>query len=716
METIHAGLFSWRPLTLKLCYRSQRRSVHLSLLISPNARFPLRSNLLEHSSSSFRRKPILSNNPKFAVARVNAGAGINGEIAALEADGSNGALQEDFTSGFFQQLSREFAVVLSFLPGGSWWKVGDAVEDDSRGVTLITALRRIWALIASDKIVLFAAFSTLLMAAISEISIPHFVAATVFAAQSQSKVLFYRNAKLLVLMCCSFGIFSGIRSCCFGIVNQILVRRMREKLFSTILSQDIAFFDIETVGVLTSRLGSDCQQVSGVIGNDLNIILRNGLQGTGALLYLVMLSWRLALTTVLLCSLMSTIMLLYSRYQRNAAKCSQEVVAEANDVAQEALSLVRVVRTFGTEAKECERYSKWLKKLEGINLRQNVACGFWKWSSNTLYHAAQVVALLVGGGFVMDGHITAEQLTKFIMYSEWVMHSAWWVGDYWSSLMQSIGASEKVFELIELPLCKQVTSQGLKLRQLEGRIEFVNISFNYPSRPMVPVLQNINLSICPGELVAVVGLSGSGKSTLLGLLLRLYEAASGQILIDGIPLNELDVKWFRSKVGVVSQEPRLFNMDIASNISYGCVKKFGQRDIEWAAKQADAHEFIMSLPDGYKTLIDNARLSGGQKQRIAIARAVLREPTILVLDEATSALDAESENYVKQAIERIVQSNSRRKCTVLVITHRLSTICTADRIVVMKSGKILEMGSHDELLQKDGEYAKLTRRQLSSTV
>lgn len=673
-------------------------------------------NRLKHSSSSFLRRPILSNNPNFRVARASTGAGIEGEISALESDGGNGAFQEEFTSGFFKQLSSEIALVQSFLPGGSWWKVVHAVNDQNQGVTLITALRRIWMLIAPDKIVLFASFSALMMAAISEISIPHFVAATVFSAQSQSKVHFYRNAKLLVLMCFSFGIFSGIRGCCFGIVNQILVRRTREKLFSTILSQDIAFFDRETVGVLTSRLGSDCQQVSRVIGNDLNIMFRNGLQGIGALLYLVMLSWRLALTTALLCCSMSAIMLLYSRYQRSAAKSAQEVVAAANDVAQEALSSIRVVRTFGTEEKECERYSKWLKKLESINLRQNVAYGFWTWSSNTLYHAAQVVALLIGGRFVMGGHITAEQLTKFILYSEWVMHSAWWVGDHWSSLMQSIGASEKVFELMELPLCKQGTAQGLKLPQLEGRIEFVNISFNYPARPMIPVLQNVNLSICPGELVAVVGLSGSGKSTLLLLLLRLYEATGGQIQIDGIPLNELDVKWFRSKIGVVSQEPRLFSMDIASNISYGCVKKVSQRDIEWAAKQADAHEFIMSLPDGYKTPVDNARLSGGQKQRIAIARAVLREPTILVLDEATSALDAESENYVKQAIERIVRSNSKRKCTVLVITHRLSTICTADRIVVMKSGRILEMGNHDELLQKDGEYAKLTRRQLSSTM
>ncbi|KAH9331211.1 hypothetical protein KI387_003319, partial [Taxus chinensis] len=296
---------------------------------------------------------------------------------------------------------------------------------------------------------------------ISEISIPHFVAATIFSAQSGSKVYFYRNAWVLAFMSCTFGLFSGIRGGCFGVANQIVAQRMREKLFAMLLCQDIAFFDTEAVGVLTSRLGSDCQQVSRVIGNDFNIMFRNGLQGTGALIYLVMLSWQLALSTALLCCLMSTILFLYGRYQRSMAKYAQEVVASANEVAQETFSLARIVRTFGTEKQECERYSRWLKKLVDINLRQNVAYGLWTWSSNTLYHVTQVVALIIGGGFVMNGHITAEQLTKFVLYSEWVIHSTWRVGDHWDSFMQSVGASEKVFELMELNPSKQLISQGI---------------------------------------------------------------------------------------------------------------------------------------------------------------------------------------------------------------------------------------------------------------
>lgn len=310
----------------------------------------------------------------------------------------------------------------------------------------------------------------------------------------------------------------------------------------------------------------------------------------------------------------------------------------------------------------------------------------------------------------MRGNITAEQLTKFILYSEWLIYSTWWVGDNLSSLMQSVGASEKVFQLMDLMPSDQFMSKGKKLQRLMGRIDFVDVSFRYSSREMVPVLQHVNISVNPGEVVAIAGLSGSGKSTLVNLLLRLYEPTNGQILIDGFPIKEVDIKWLRGRIGFVGQEPKLFRMDISSNISYGCTQDIKQQDIEWAAKQAYAHDFIMSLPSGYETLVDDDLLSGGQKQRIAIARAILRDPTILILDEATSALDAESEHNIKGVL-RAVRSDTMTRRTVLVIAHRLSTIQAADRIVVMDGGQIVEMGSHKELLRNEGLYARLTRRQ-----
>ncbi|KAL5552815.1 hypothetical protein UlMin_040216 [Ulmus minor] len=613
----------------------------------------------------------------------------------------------------FDKLRRWVAFVPLILPGGSWWNFEDDVEVRilAEPVTVTRALARMWDLVAKDRWIIFAAFSALILAALSEISIPHYLTASIFTAQSGQVAVFRRNVSLLVLLCVTSGIFSGLRGFCFGIANMILVKRMRETLYSALLGQDISFFDGETVGDLTSRLGADCQQVSRVIGNDLNLILRNALQGTGAMIYLLILSWPLGLCTLMICCTLGAIMLLYGRYQKKAAKLTQEFTASANEVAQETFSLMRTVRVYGTEEEELGRYKWWLGKLADISFRQSAAYGFWNFGFNILYHSTQVIAVLVGGMSILAGHITAEQLTKFILYSEWLIYSTWWVGDNLSSLMQSVGASEKVFQLMDLSPSDQFRFTGRKLQKLIGRIEFVDVSFHYPSRPTVPVLQHVSLSVNPNEVVAIVGLSGSGKSTLVNLLLRLYEPTSGQILIDGFSLRELDIMWWRERIGFVGQEPRLFRMDISSNISYGCTRNVRQEDVEWAAKQAFAHDFILALPNGYKTLVDDDLLSGGQKQRIAIARAILRDPTVLILDEATSALDAESEYNVKGVL-RAVRSDMTSKRSVIVIAHRLSTIQAADRIVVMDSGKIVEIGSHKELLNKDGLYARLTRKQV----
>ncbi|XP_058093742.1 ABC transporter B family member 26, chloroplastic isoform X2 [Magnolia sinica] len=512
---------------------------------------------------------------------------------------------------FVERLRTWIVLFLSFMPGGRWWRFPDHAPGEEEGaekkmaVTVPFALHRMWQLVANDRWVIFAGFISLILAALSEISIPHFLAASIFSAQSAETLIFQRNTRILVLLCCASGI---------------------------------------------------------------------------------------------------------CRYQKRAAKLTQEFTACANEVAQEAFSLMRTVRVYGTEKQECGRYMQWLKKLADISLRQSMAYGFWTLSFNTLYHATQVIAVLVGGIFIMGGHITVEKLTKFILYSEWLIYSTWFVGDNWSSLMQSIGASEKVFQLMDLLPSKQFLLQGLKLQTVIGHIEFVNVSFHYPSRITVPVLQHLNISLHPKEVVAIVGSNGSGKSTLVHLLLRLYEPTSGQIFIDGSPLEELDIKWLRENIGFVGQEPRLFRMDVSSNIRYGCTREISQEDVEWAAKQAYAHDFILSLPNGYETLVDNDLLSGGQKQRIAIARAILRDPAILIFDEATSALDADSEHYVKQVLHS-VRHGSKEKRTVIVIAHRLSTIQAADRIVVMDSGRIVQMGDHKELLSKDGLYAQLTKRQ-----
>ncbi|KAI4350643.1 hypothetical protein L6164_005079 [Bauhinia variegata] len=615
-------------------------------------------------------------------------------------------------SGFQNLFIKWVSFVHSIVPGGSWWSLYERQgfhNDAAKPRTVLLSLHRIWALVADERLIIFIAFGSLVIAAISDISIPSILAASIFSAQSGDAVLFSRKAQFLVLLCFTSGVFSGLRSGCFGILNARLVKRLRENLYTAVLLQDISYFDREKVGDLTSRLAADCQRLSNVIGNDIHLILRNAVQGTGAVIHLLTLSWPLALSALVICSILSAIFLVYGQYQRKAAKLTQDFTAYANEVGQETFSLIRTVRAYGTEGKEFGRYKRWMENLAFINFRESVAYGFWNLNFNTLFRSTQIFAVLLGGMSVLSCCVTVEQLTQYVLYCEWLIYAAWRVTNNLSSLLQSVGASEVVFQLMDSLPSDQFLSKGVKLQRLTGRIQFVNVSFHYPTRTKMPVLEDLSFSIEANEVIAIVGLSGSGKSTLLNLLLRLYETSNGQIYVDGFPIKELDIGWLRQNIGYVTQEPHLFRMDIKSNIEYGCPRDVEQEDIERAAKQAYAHDFISLLPNGYETLVDDNLLSGGQKQRIAIARAILRDPVILILDEATSALDSQSEHYIKEVLYALKRESKAR--TIIIIAHRLSTIEVADRIIVMDKGRLVEMGDHQGLLLKDGIYARLNKVQ-----
>ncbi|KAI5651150.1 hypothetical protein M9H77_37155 [Catharanthus roseus] len=613
-------------------------------------------------------------------------------------------------------LRRWINVIRSVLPGGSWWNLYSSEELNfkfptaAKPISVWHALRTMWLLVADEKWILYIAFGSLTIAALSDISMPSILASSIFSAESGKTDMFYRSSNLLVLLCLTTGIFSGLRSGCFAIANTILVKRLRETLYSVLLIQDISFFDSEAVADLSIRLGTDCQQLSNTIGNDIHLIIRNLLQGTGALVNLLLLSWPLALSSMVICSVLSAIFLVYGRYQKNAAMLSQELTSSANKVAKETLSLIRIVRAYGTEKEEVRRFMQWIDSLAFVGLRENVAYGYWNLSFNFLYRSTQVLAVLLGGTSILTGHVSAEQLTKYVFYCEWLIYAAWRLQDSMSSLLQSVGACEKVFQLMNLLPSNQFLTKGEKLSTLMGDIEFVNVSFQYPSRQTVQILENVSFSVQANEMIAVVGLSGSGKSTLINILLRLSEPTNGQILIDGYPIEDLDVRWLREQIGFVGQEPHLFHMDVKSNIRYGCSRDIRQEDIELAAKQAYAHDFIASLPNGYETIVSDDLLSKGQKQRIALARAIVRDPAILVLDEATSALDSESEYYIKCTLHSF-KSDSRRKRTIIIVAHRMSTVRAADRILVMDNGRVVEVGTHTELVYKDGLYARLLRVQ-----
>ncbi|HEX8535813.1 MAG TPA: ABC subfamily B transporter ATP-binding protein, partial [Cystobacter sp.] len=280
------------------------------------------------------------------------------------------------------------------------------------------------------------------------------------------------------------------------------------------------------------------------------------------------------------------------------------------------------------------------------------------------------------------------------------------LADLWADFMRASGAAERVFELIDrVPAIP--SSGGERLASVQGRVEFQDVRFAYPTRQDVPVLKGIHLALAPGEVVAIVGPSGAGKSTLAALLARMYDPQEGRVLLDGRELSGLDTEWLRQQVGTVAQEPMLFATSIADNIRYGR-KDATDAEVEAAARTANAHEFIHRFPEGYRTHVGErgVQLSGGQKQRIAIARAVLKDPRLLVLDEATSALDAESEHLVKEALERLMRGR-----TTLIIAHRLSTVMGADRVVVMEAGQVVQSGDHSTLMGQEGLYRRLVERQ-----
>ncbi|XP_020236724.1 ABC transporter B family member 26, chloroplastic isoform X9 [Cajanus cajan] len=570
-------------------------------------------------------------------------------------------------------FTKRVGLAASFLPGGSWWALPELREDGAEPVEAMLALQRMWELVADERWVAFVGVGSLVIAA---------------------------------------------------------VKHLRENLYTAILFQDISYFDKERVGDLTSRLAADCQRLSHVIGNDLQLILRNTCQGTGAIINLMALSWPLALSALVICSILSAIFLVFGQYQRKAAKLIQDFTACANDVAQETLSSIRIVRAYGTLKNEFGRYQHWLQSLAFINVRESVSYGFWNLIFNTLYRSTQhtldeityecqvgplvwnlgeISRTLMNNGHARGLKAQYSDSDKDYICTAVRRYVCSQMSCYCGTTYQSIGASEQIFQLMNLLPSDQFLAKGVKLQSLVGHIQFANVSFHYPARSMMPVLEHLNFSIEANQVIAIVGLSGSGKSTLFNLLLRLYEPSSGQIYIDGFPLKELDIRWLRQNIGYVSQEPRLFHMDIKSNIKYGCPRNIKQEDIEWAAKKAYAHDFISSLPNGYKTLVDDNALSGGQKQRIAIARAILRDPVIMILDEATSALDSESEHYIKEVLYALKDESKTR--TIIIIAHRLSTIKAADKIFVMDDGRIIEKGDHEELLLRDGLYAKLNKIQ-----
>jgi ABC-type multidrug transport system fused ATPase/permease subunit len=382
-------------------------------------------------------------------------------------------------------------------------------------------------------------------------------------------------------------------------------------------------------------------------------------------------------------------------------------LAEANVIVEETLQSIATVKSFVGESYETERYGKGLKKAVAIALQAASFRGAFISFVIFALFGGIVGVMWYGASLVATGELSVGELVSFVLYTTFIGGSIAGLGDIYSQLQRAIGSSERVLELLEEELEPE---QGQIISTLKGEIEFNQVSFAYPTRPEVEVLQEISFHIRPGEKIALVGHSGAGKSTITQLLLRLYEASQGTILVDGHPLNTWQLKSLRSKIGVVPQEVLLFGGSIRQNIAYA-KPEASEEEIISAAKKANAWQFISQFPEGLDTLVGERgiKLSGGQRQRVAIARAILKDPVLLILDEATSSLDAESEVLVQQALDLLMKGR-----TSLIIAHRLATIRKADRILVIHEGKIVEQGTHQELVKNSsGIYANLVKLQFA---
>jgi ATP-binding cassette subfamily B protein len=497
------------------------------------------------------------------------------------------------------------------------------------------------------------------------------------------------------------------RDYCFNLGAERVAARIRRAAFRTLIVQDIEFFDRRDAGALTTRLWADVPALQFILGEEFADALRFSViatAGTGLLFYT---SARLTLLTLLAVPPIVAGVSILGRRVRTLSAEVQQAHADAGARAAEVVAGIRTVRAFAREDAEVARYDTHIDRALGFARRKIVSASSLGALSFVAGECAALLAIWVGGTLIVRGRLTNGALISFVLYALLVARGFRNATRFSAESLRAIGATQWIFELLARPPSARLQG-GRRPDTIQASIAFDQVHFRYPTRPDVDALAGIDLRIAPGEAVAVVGRSGAGKSTLVGLLLRFYDPSEGRVLVGGQDVRDLDPAWLRGQIATVLQEPTLFSRSVAENIAFGG-DAADAAAIAAAGRIACADEFIDRLPDGFATAVGDrgVQLSGGQRQRLAIARAVVRRPSILILDEATSALDGELESIVQESLRALDY-----RPTTLIIAHRLSTVASVDRVVVLDGGRIVGSGRHEELVQSSAFYRQLVQSQL----
>lgn len=504
------------------------------------------------------------------------------------------------------------------------------------------------------------------------------------------------------------AVFSFFRIVLFEQVAQRSLAAIRIDVYKHIIALPMSFFSVRRVGELNSRISSDVSQLQSTFTSTLAEFLRQIITITGGVILLFTISGKLTLFMLGIVPVISVIAVFFGRFIRRLSKQTQEEVAAANTVSEETLQGIANVKAYTNEVFESQRYSENVQRVAATAIRTALYRG--SFVSFIIFGLFGAIVGVIWYGLVLrgEGLISDGALFSFVLYTVFVGASIGGIAELYTQIIKALGATDNLMELMqEVPEEISWTDTTDTFR-LSGHIRFEKVQFEYPSRPDIPVLRNLSFEVQPGEKVALVGASGAGKSTIVGILLGFYRPISGAVLLDGQDYNDISLTDMRRHMALVPQEVLLFGGSIGENIAYG-KPGASASEIKEAARKANALEFIEKFPEGMQTVVGErgVQLSGGQRQRIAIARAILRNPSILILDEATSSLDSASEKLVQEAIDKLMEGR-----TGIVVAHRLSTIRNADKILVMDNGQLAESGTHSELLaKKDGVYARLLQTQ-----